>query len=115
MFDLPDAPRPGADAHAPPRLLPDYDNLVLSHADRTRVLPEEHRRKVLLSAGRVRASFLVDGSVAGTWRIDRKARTLAFEPFATLAAADRDALREEAARAAEFLAADGRQLSVEGL
>lgn len=43
LYDLPDAPRPGADAAAPVRLVAPFDNLLLSHADRTRVLPEEYR------------------------------------------------------------------------
>src|SRR4051812_26326410 len=64
LLDLPEASRPGGDAPAPVRLLPDYDNLVLSHADRTRFVPDEHRRKVLRTAGRVSATFLVGGVVA---------------------------------------------------
>jgi hypothetical protein len=92
LFDLPGAPRPPADTPAPPRLLPEYDNLVLSHADRTRVLAEEHRGKVSLPAGRVRGVLLIDGLVAGTW----KGETL--EPFGRLSPGDRRALEEERAR-----------------
>jgi hypothetical protein len=105
LFDLPDAPRPGGDEPAPVRLLPEYDNLVLSHADRSRFVPEQHRKLVLQSAGRVSATLLVDGMVAGTWKLDRKKRELRIEPFAPLKRADRSALLDEAKRAAEFLTA----------
>ena len=86
LFDLPDAPRPVADAPAPVRFIPEFDNLVLSHADRTRVLADEHRPRVVLKNLQVRATFLVDGLVAGTWRIERKKHTAALfvEPFRPL-------------------------------
>ncbi len=87
LFDLPDAPRPPDETPAPPRFLPEFDNLVLSHADRTRVLPDEHRQRVLgAKNGRIPATILVDGFVAGTWRVERKrkAATLIITPFARL-------------------------------
>jgi hypothetical protein len=72
LLDLPDAPA---------RFLPEYDNLVLSHAGRTRFVPDEHRKKVFLSAGR--ATFLLDGTVGGTWTIEKRrgAASLVVEPF----------------------------------
>jgi hypothetical protein len=75
LLDLPDAPLPPADTPAPPRFVPEYDNLVLAHADRTRVIADEHRSQVFLSAARVRATFLLDGFVGGTWKI-KKPKTL---------------------------------------
>ena len=86
LFDLPDAPRPPADSPAPVRFIPEFDNLVLSHADRTRVLADEHRPGVVLKNLQVRATFLVDGFVAGTWKIERKkdAAALVVEPFRPL-------------------------------
>ena len=114
LLDLPDAPRPSGESAAPVRFVPEYDNLVLSHADRTRVLPEAYRSKVLLSAGRVRATILVDGFVRGAWRIEksRGAATLVIEPFAPISASDRDALRLEAERLIRFVHDDGRDLDV---
>jgi hypothetical protein len=44
VLDLPDAPLPSGDAPAPPRFVPDYDNLVLSHAERGRMISDEHRK-----------------------------------------------------------------------
>lgn len=93
LFDLPNAPRPGDDAPAPPRFLPEFDNLVLAYADRTRVLAEERRADVVTRNLRVRATFLRDGFVAGTWRTERKRSTAALllAPFEPLPA---DALGE---------------------
>ena len=66
MHDLKDAPRPPEDTPAPVRLLPDFDNLVLAHADRTRVVADEHRGKIATKNLQIRATFLVDGVAAGT-------------------------------------------------
>ena len=97
LFDLPEAPRPAADTPAPVRFLPEFDNLVLSHDDRSRVIADEHRPKVTLKNLQVRATFLVDGVVAGTWRIarTRKAAALLLEPFAPLARKTLAALEQE--------------------
>ena len=99
LLDLPDAPLPPADAPAPPRFVPAYDNLILSHADRTRVISDEHRKKVFLSAGRVRPTILIDGFVRGAWNIPKTRAdapaTLVIEPFEPLTDPDRDALIAE--------------------
>ena len=93
LYDLPDAPRPGADADAPVRFLPDFDNLVLAHADRTRVVADEHRPRLVTRNLRVRATFLVDGTVAGTWSVAmrRGVATLTLAPFGRVS---RTALRD---------------------
>ena len=74
LFDLPAAPRPDDDVPAPPRFLPEFDNLVLSHADRTRVLADEHRGFVVTKNLRVRATFLWDGFACGTWALSGRSR-----------------------------------------
>jgi len=71
LFDLPKAPRPGQDAAAPVRFLPEFDNVLLSHADPTRILAEKHRPWIFLPNLIRRATFLVDGMVAGTWKVER--------------------------------------------
>jgi hypothetical protein len=86
VFDLPDAPRPGGDVPAPVRFLPEFDNLVLAHADRSRLIDDDHRALVTTKNLRVRATFLVDGRVAGSWTAARRRKlaTLTLTPFATL-------------------------------
>lgn len=93
LFDLPKAPRPPAATPAPVRFLPDYDNLVLGHADRTRVVPDAHRPRLATKNLQVPATFLVDGFVAGSWRIERARATAAllltpFEPVSRKAKAE---------------------------
>jgi hypothetical protein len=104
LFDVPDGALPDGDVEAPARLLPDYDNTILSHADRTRIIADEHRARAI-SYGRVRATFLLDGFVAGTWKIEKHAKTatLAFDPFRKLTKAERAALSAEAEPLARFL------------
>jgi hypothetical protein len=69
LFDLPDAPRPPAGTPVAPRLVGPFDNLVLSHADTTRIVPREHKGKVMTQNGLIAGLVLVDGFVAGNWRI----------------------------------------------
>ncbi|GAA3528968.1 winged helix DNA-binding domain-containing protein [Streptomyces osmaniensis] len=95
LFDLPDAPRPDEDTPAPPRFLPEFDNLLLSHADRTRVVPPANRGRTW-QANTVYCPFLVDGFLAGVWRILDDA--LVIEPFDDLTRAQRGEVTEEAAR-----------------
>ncbi|HET9317437.1 MAG TPA: winged helix DNA-binding domain-containing protein [Vicinamibacteria bacterium] len=96
VFDVPDAPRPPEDVPAPVRLVPEYDNLITARTD-DRFVAKADRSKVYLSALRIAATVLVDGRVAGTWRIDRtkSAAVLTIVPFTPLPArAKQDALAE---------------------
>ncbi|WP_353708715.1 winged helix DNA-binding domain-containing protein [Cellulosimicrobium sp. ES-005] len=67
LFDLPDAPRPPGDAPVPTVLAGDFDNLVLAHDDRTRILGDVPVKSVVSINGQVAATVLVDGRVAGAW------------------------------------------------
>ncbi len=72
LLDVPDAPWPDPDTPVPPRFLPEYDNVLLAHADRSRIVPHQ----VELPRGGVRGTVLVDGFVAGAWvHADGEVRT----------------------------------------
>ena len=101
LLDVPTAPLPDPRTPAPPRLLPLFDNTILSHADRTRVISDEHRQ-VVIRGGMVDAAFLVDGFVAGVWRLRRGAFEL--EPFVPLSGKAERELRREGAAVEEFVA-----------
>ncbi len=119
LFDLPKAPRPDEDVPAPIRFLPDWDNATLSHADRSRVIDDAHRRAISTPNLMVMATFLIDGRVAGRWKIERarKAATLAMDPFKRLAPAVRRALEAEGDALLEFVEPDAatRQVVVKSL
>jgi hypothetical protein len=101
LVDLPRAPLPPADTPAPVRFLPTWDATLLVHARRAAILPEEHRSRIFhTKIPQSVPTFLVDGSVAGTWRYD--GTTIDIEPFHRLDRAATRALREEAARLAAF-------------
>jgi len=97
LFDLPDAARPSEELEIPARFVADFDNLVLSHADRTRIIADEHRPIVVTKNGLVLPTILVDGFVAGTWKTaaTRKIATLTISPFAPLPEAAREELAAE--------------------
>ncbi|KZB80018.1 winged helix DNA-binding domain-containing protein [Amycolatopsis regifaucium] len=99
LFDLPDAPRPDADTPAPPRFLPEYDNVLLSHADRTRVIPDGRRVPLPPGNGGRRGTLLVDGEFLAIWAI--KGATLTIESPKPLR--DQDSIAEEGTRLLEFV------------
>lgn len=98
LYDLRGAPRPPADTPAPLRLLGEWDNLLLAHADRTRMLDDETRKRVIRKNGDVLPTILVDGVVAGTWWWRRKqdVATLEATPFVPLTRTDKTDLAREA-------------------
>lgn len=115
LFDLPDLPLAAKDMAAPVRFLPEFDNLLLSHSNRTRVIADEHRSKVFLPGLRVRATILVDGFVRGAWRIEKtqKVATLVIEPFDSLTKRDRVALVEEGEQLIRFVEAEAQSFDVQ--
>ena len=84
------------------RFLPKWDNTLLAHADRRRVLPEELRKAVIAKNGDVTQTFLVDGIVAGSWAADKKGK-IALTAFAPLPRGWRRDVDEEAARLEAWL------------
>ncbi|MGC5341469.1 winged helix DNA-binding domain-containing protein [Streptomyces sp. DT171] len=99
LFDLPDAPRPPEDTPAPPRFLPEFDNVLLGHADRTRIIPARYRGRNG-NGNQSYGSVLVDGFLAALWRTDASGDgvTATVQPLGTLGGADRDAVIEEGLR-----------------
>jgi hypothetical protein len=106
LLDLPLAPRPGGDVPAPVRLAAEFDNLLLSHADRSRVVSAENLKRFYGINGVFPGSVLVDGFVAGMWRLarSRRAATLTFEMFGPVR--KRDPIVHEAERMLTFCAPD---------
>jgi Winged helix DNA-binding domain len=92
LIDLPRAPLPDGDVPAPVRLLGTYDAVLLAHARRTEVLPERHRERVFnIHLPHSVCSFLVDGRVAGSWRVaDGRVHVEAFERLSRAARAELD-------------------------
>jgi len=107
LYDLPGLEIIDGDFPAPVRFVAEYDNLVLSHADRSRVLPEVHRKKVLLTAGRVSATVLIDGFVGGVWKLEREKKLVRIrvELFAEPSKRLRKEIDTEGARLLNFAAA----------
>ncbi len=105
LFDLARAPRPPADTPAPARFLARFDAAILGHdsAERTRILPAKYKKQVIFSA-EVWQTFLVDGFVAGRYRLSatKKQAILALEPFTPLRRADKAALVEEGEQLVRF-------------
>jgi hypothetical protein len=113
LFDLVDAPRPGPDVPAPPRFLPEYDNVLLGHADRSRVIPAGRRIPLPPGNGATRGTVLLDGMFGGEWRIERagpRAR-LTIAPFEPIPTTERPTLEDEAMRLLAFIA-NGADLEI---
>ncbi|HZU70787.1 MAG TPA: winged helix DNA-binding domain-containing protein [Ktedonobacteraceae bacterium] len=115
LLDLSNGPLPSESITVPPRFLPEFDNLILSHADRRRVVPDEYRKAIYLSAGRVRATFLVDGFVCGVWRSERKrdVAKLLIEPFIPLSDRLRSDLEQEGEALIRFIENDAAKFEIE--
>jgi hypothetical protein len=102
LFDVPRAPLPPADIPAPPRFLPKWDNTLLGHADRRRVISDDLRRGVIGKNGDVAPTVLVDGVVAATWSYDRGG-AVAVEYVAPATRTQKAEVADEAARLETWL------------
>ncbi len=114
LFDAPGNDYPDDDEEAPIRFLPEFDNLLLAYADRRRVLADEHKPFVFTKNLMVPATFLVDGVVAGTWKVERtkSVTKLIVEPFGKLTRNAARGLEEEGMRLQLFVEPDATDRSV---
>jgi Winged helix DNA-binding domain len=112
LFDIPDGPRPDSSVAAPVRFLPEYDNLLLAYADRSRVIPEHFRRIISTSLGR--PTFLMDGFVAGFWNVSKGKQnaTLQIESLDKLSERHQAQLDREGKRLLTFIAPDAAKQTV---
>ena len=100
LLDLPDKELPAQDVPAPPRFLPEYDNLLLSHADRRRVIPHTYPVPLWPGNGATQGTLLIDGIWDATWKITAEALTIT--PFRRLTPADESAIGAEAEKLLAF-------------
>jgi Winged helix DNA-binding domain len=110
LFDVPDAPLTNPDTPAPVRFLPEYDNVGLAHADRSRIIAAEVRLWSEVGWG----SVLVDGFGSARWKMDLEddAAVLRIEPYIKLSRADTASILEEGERLVRFLAAEADRYDI---
>ena len=115
LFDLPGAPLPPGDTPLPIRLLARWDQVLLAHSDRERIIPAELVPLGLTLSGD--QTVTVDGRVAASWRLRRSATAAQVEvvPHVALRRADRSAIRAEAKATARWAEPDARKVEVAGL
>jgi hypothetical protein len=108
LFDVPDGPLPDPETPAPPRFLPVYDNIVLSHHDRARIVRSFEPKRLGYREGVTFGSVLIDGFVGATWTVKRNAKTAVLRVafIDQLPKGERVAVEEEGARLLTFIAAD---------
>jgi hypothetical protein len=106
LFDLPGAPRPPGGSTAPVKLIAEFDNLVLAHADRSRIISEEHRSRLYSINGVFPGTVLVDGFVGGMWRLGTARGTATLTVELWTPHPDQSALEAEAERMLTFAAPD---------
>ncbi len=116
LLDLPELTVPGEDVPTPPRLLGPFDQTILSYADRTRVISDDYRKRVISQNGLVKGTLLVGGYVRGFWELkkDRKAATVELSPLEKLPKKELAALESAAGRLVSWAepAAETREVRV---
>jgi winged helix DNA-binding protein len=118
LFDLPRAPLPDEDEDAPVRFLPEWDSVLLAHADRRRIIHDAHRKGLVTRNLLIPASFLVDGFVAGVWSVESRVKAkkrhvrLVLKPFHKLDKRSRAALEQEGDRLLRFVEPDAETYAV---
>lgn len=114
LLDLPGAPRPSEDEEVPVRFLPEFDNLLLAHDDRRRMVADCFRPRLITKNLMVPATFLIDGRVAGLWRVERekKKAKLVLDAFGAIDRRSRHALEQEGDALLRFLEPDAESYVV---
>jgi hypothetical protein len=114
LFDLPQAPRPAAETPAPVRFLPDFENLLLSYVDRRRIIADKYRPLLFTGNSRL-ITFLVDGFVGGTWKIERQPAsiTLIIQPFEPLSQEVQRQLSEEGEQLLHWIEEDAESYEIQ--
>lgn len=104
LFDLPDAPRPGADASVPVRILAPFDNMLLSHADRSRIIDADVKARIFTINGIVKSAVVVGGRVVASAYVSRQGATaiLEVEPLRKIAKTNRTSVAAEGRRLLKF-------------
>ena len=111
LFDLPRAPRPDPELTPAVRLIPDFDNILLAHADRTRIMPEGRHLGMFSSNGVMQGAVLVDGYVRAMWRpqtLGASTRLLINAFTKPLSRSEQEAIGDEAHALLEFLAPNAK-------
>jgi hypothetical protein len=110
LFDLPSAPRPAADVPVPVRFLPEFENLLLSYAERGRIMADVYYNFIFSNNGLISSTFLIDGFVRGIWKVKRTPTSaiLVIEPFEPLSRQVQNELQEEGERLMRWLS-DGAE------
>jgi hypothetical protein len=113
LFDVPDGPLPDPEMPAPPRFVPDFDNILVAYDDRSRIIPPEHSRWVLSHLGA--SMLLVDGVIRGIWKIVRHVGSarLSVSLFDPISAADRESVEQEGLSLLDFAAPEAASHVVE--
>ncbi|RUT31739.1 winged helix DNA-binding domain-containing protein [Paenibacillus zeisoli] len=115
LFDLPNAPRPDSNISVPPRLLGEFDNILLSYNDRSRIMDNSIQARVCTKNGLVRSTVLLDGFVSGIWNIklEKGQACLRIEPFKSLTDQEKDSLTEEGTRLLHFAASHAKSYAIQ--
>jgi hypothetical protein len=114
LFDVPDAPLPSEEVPAPVRFLPEFDNVLLAHHDRARIVAEDDRGTFVSRGGVGRPTVLLGGFARASWRLGRSAGTasVVVDPYRRLRRDDRDQLEAEAHALLAFVAPDAERRDV---
>ncbi|TWD83087.1 winged helix DNA-binding protein [Kribbella amoyensis] len=111
LYDLATITLPEEDLEVPTRFLPEYDNLLLSHADRTRWIETETRARLTLQEVLTRGSILHEGTAVALWRLDRKTKktaVLEIEPIVKLTKKAHQEIEAEAGELLTFAASNAQ-------